>query len=203
MTRALLVALLVLSGCRIERRDAAAETATEAPQVDPPPSAPLAEALRPEAPPPAPPRTAPVETSSGLVVPVAGVRLVDLINTFDDARSEDRIHDALDIPAPLGTPVVAAHAGTLARLFTSDRGGLTVYVRDGRTVYYYAHLGAYAPGLAAGQPVARGQWLGAVGGTGNASPEAPHLHFAIWTAADSSRFWDGEALNPYPLLTGR
>ncbi len=189
MTRALLAAVIFLSGCRIERRDATRE-------------APQEEARRAETQTPASPRTAPVETPSGLVVPVIGVRAADLVDTFDDARSEGRVHDALDILAPRGTPVVAAHAGTLARLFTSERGGLTVYVRDGRAVYYYAHLDAYAPGLAAGQPVARGQWLGAVGSTGNASPEAPHLHFAIWTAPDTSRFWDGEPMNPYPLLAG-
>ena len=193
MRRALLAVLLLASGCRIERRE---DRSAPAPR----PAAAGAAVLPPAETPAAVPTAS--ETPSGLVVPVAGIRPEDLVDTFDDARSEGRIHDALDILAPRGTPVLAAHAGTLARLFTSERGGLTVYVTDGRTVYYYAHLDAYAPGLAAGQPVARGQVLGAVGSTGNASPEAPHLHFAIWTAPDSSAFWDGAPLNPYPLLTG-
>ena len=196
MNRALLLLLLVAAGCRIERADAPRGAPGDAPALDTARVVTLPDLPRPSVP-------VPVETPTGLVVPVAGVRPDQLVDTFDDARSEGRIHDALDIPAPRGTPVVAAHAGTLARLFTSERGGLTVYVLDGRTVYYYAHLDAYAPGLAAGDPIATGQRLGAVGSTGNASPEAPHLHFAVWTAADAARFWDGDALNPYTLLTGR
>ena len=145
----------------------------------------------------------PVLAPSGLAIPVAGVQVEDLVDTFDDARSDGRIHDAIDIPAPRGTPVVAAASGTLARVFESERGGLTVYVLDGRTVFYYAHLDTTAPGLAAGQAVARGQALGTVGSTGNASPDAPHLHFAVWHAPRAERFWDGEAFNPYPLLGGR
>ena len=147
----------------------------------------------------------PVVAPSGLAIPVVGVRAADLVDTFDDARSEGRIHDAIDILAPRGTPVVAAAPGTVARLFTSERGGLTVYVldADGRTVYYYAHLDAYAAGLDAGQTVQRGAPLGTVGSTGNASPEAPHLHFAVWQAPSADQFWDGTPLNPYPLLTGR
>ena len=140
---------------------------------------------------------------AGLAVPVAGVGPDDLVDTFGDARSEGRVHDAIDILAPRGTPVVAAAAGTVGRLFASERGGLTVYVLDGQIVFYYAHLDAYAPGLAAGRRIARGEVLGTVGSTGNASPEAPHLHFAVWRAESAASFWDGEAVNPYPLLTGR
>jgi murein DD-endopeptidase MepM/ murein hydrolase activator NlpD len=147
----------------------------------------------------------PVRAPSGLVVPVAGVAPSDLVDTFDDARSEGRVHDAIDIPARRGTPVVAASAGTVAKLFTSERGGLTVYVLgpDGRTVCYYAHLDAYAPGLAEGDTVAAGTLLGTVGSTGNASPENPHLHFAIWRTGAPGEFWEGENVNPYPLLSGR
>jgi murein DD-endopeptidase MepM/ murein hydrolase activator NlpD len=147
----------------------------------------------------------PVEAPSGLVVPVAGVRPGDLVDTFDDARSEGRVHDAIDIPATRGTPVVAAAPGTVAKLFTSERGGLTVYVvgRDGRTVYYYAHLDAYAAGLDAADTVERGAILGTVGSTGNAAPENPHLHFAIWRTRAPGEFWEGDNVNPYPLLAGR
>ena len=146
---------------------------------------------------------APVIAPSGLAVPVAGIRPGDLVDTFDDARSEGRVHDAIDIMASRGTPVVAAAAGTVARLFESERGGLTVYVQNGRTVYYYAHLDAYAAGLAAGQAVGRGDVLGTVGSTGNASPDGPHLHFAVWIAPSEDAFWEGRNLNPYPLLGGR
>ena len=105
---------------------------------------------------------------------------------------------------------MAAADGTVARLFTSERGGLTVYVvgrepaaSGRRTVYYYAHLDAYAPGLADGQTVRAGQAVGTVGDSGNAQPGNTHLHFAVWTVADSAQFWDGEPLNPYRLLGGR
>jgi len=140
---------------------------------------------------------------SGLVVPVRGVDPGDLVDTFRAARSEGRTHNAIDILAPRGTPVVAAARGTVARLFESEKGGRTIYVlgADRRTVFYYAHLDAIAPGLAAGQRVRRGQRLGTVGDSGNAAPGNTHLHFAIWRTADPADFWDGEPVNPYPLLT--
>lgn len=197
-------ALLVSAGCRIEpagrvpgtepAADTSAGASAGAPAVDTIRVVPVDRL---------PSAGPPVLAPSGLAIPVSGVQADDLADTFDDARSEGRVHDAIDIPAARGTPVVAAAAGTLARVFESERGGLTVYVLDGRTVYYYAHLDTTAPGLAAGQAVSRGEALGTVGSTGNASPDAPHLHFAVWIAPDAGRFWDGEALNPYPLLGGR
>ena len=147
--------------------------------------------------------TAPsVVSRAGLAIPVAGVRPGDLVDTFEAARSEGRTHNAIDILAPRGTPVRAAAPGEVVRLFTSDKGGLTVYqlADDGRTVYYYAHLDSYAPGLKAGQRVRRGQTLGGVGDTGNAAPGNTHLHFAVWRTSDPADFWDGDPVNPYPLL---
>ncbi|WP_412060936.1 M23 family metallopeptidase [Rubrivirga sp. IMCC45206] len=141
---------------------------------------------------------------AGLAVPVAGIDPADLVDTFTAARSEGRTHHAIDILAPRGTPVVAARAGTIARLFESEKGGLTVYVvvREGppATVHYYAHLDAYAPGLADGDRVARGQRIGTVGDSGNAAPGNTHLHFAIWRAPSAEAFWDGEPINPYSRL---
>ena len=144
-------------------------------------------------------------SGAGLAMPVAGIEPGDLIDTFEAARSEGRTHDAIDILAPRGTPVRAAVSGEVVRLFTSDKGGLTIYQlgSDRRTVYYYAHLDSYAPGLKAGQRVRRGQFLGGVGDTGNAAPGNTHLHFAIWRTADPADFWDGTPVNPYPLLGGR
>ena len=148
---------------------------------------------------------APQIAPSGLVIPVAGVRPEDLLDTFDDARGQGRIHDALDVIAPRGTPVLAATDGRVLRLFESDKGGITVYQlgTDGRTVYYYAHLGRYAEGLADGQTLARGQVIGYVGDSGNAVPGNTHLHFAMWRITDPADFWDGEPVNPYPLLSER
>ena len=158
-------------------------------------------------PPDAPPVTRVVRVAGApLAIPVVGVRPSDLTDTFAQGREEGaRRHDAIDIPAPAGTPVLAAAPGTLEKLFTSEAGGLTIYVRspDRRIVTYYAHLRDYAPGLTEGQPVRVGERLGSVGSTGNADPSAPHLHFAVSRLAPDDPWSGGEAINPYPLLTRR
>lgn len=158
------------------------------------------------APAPVPPPSVPVPAAthaSSLLIPVQGARAADLSDTFSDARSEGRSHDAVDIMAPRGTPVVAVADGHVEKLFTSERGGLTVYQFEpsGRYAYYYAHLDRYADGLAEQQTIRRGQVIGYVGFTGNASPDAPHLHFAIFQLGPERRWWEGTAINPYPLLT--
>lgn len=154
---------------------------------------------------PQPAAPAPAAAAGALLVPVAGISASQLSDTFDDTRGEERRHEALDIAAPAGTPVVAAAEGKIAKLFRSDDGGNTVYVRsaDGRTLYYYAHLQAYASGLEEGERVERGQRLGTVGSSGNADPAAPHLHFAIMRTAPDAEWWEpATAINPYPLLVG-
>ena len=143
---------------------------------------------------------------TGLAIPVTGVRADQLIDTFSQSRAGGRPHDAIDIMAPAGTPVVAAAEGIVEKLYFSDGGGgITAYVRspDRRWIYYYAHLQAYAPGLREGERVARGDRIGLVGSTGNANPEGPHLHFAVHRMAEGERWWQGSAVNPYPLLAGR
>jgi murein DD-endopeptidase MepM/ murein hydrolase activator NlpD len=148
----------------------------------------------------------PVVAPSGLAIPVAGVRPEQLGDTYTQARAGGRPHDAIDIMAPRGTPVIAAAEGTVEKLFFSHGGGgITVYVRspDRAWSYYYAHLDRYAPGLAEGQQVRRGDPIGFVGSTGNASPDGPHLHFAISRMGPADGFWQGVPINPYPLLAGR
>jgi murein DD-endopeptidase MepM/ murein hydrolase activator NlpD len=142
---------------------------------------------------------------SGLAIPVVGVKPDQLMDTFDQARSAGRRHDAIDIMAAEGAPVIAAADGTIEKLFNSVRGGTTIYERspDQKWIYYYAHLSAYAPGLAEGQQVKRGQVIARVGHTGDASAAGPHLHFAINSMAPGERWWDGTAINPYPLLAGK
>lgn len=148
----------------------------------------------------------PPASAAGLVVPVVGVAPNQLADTFGDARGGGtRLHEALDIMAPAGTPVIAAGPGTIERLFVSDDGGNTVYVRsaDRLTIHYYAHLREYVPGLAEGQAVRRGQRLGTVGTSGNADPAAPHLHFAVMRTTVDAEWWEpATALNPFSLLTG-
>jgi peptidoglycan LD-endopeptidase LytH len=144
---------------------------------------------------------------AGLAIPVLGVKAKDLIDTFSQARAGGgRVHDAIDIMAPSGSTVVAAAPGRVEKLFNSQGGGgITAYVRsdDGRWIYYYAHLEGYAPGLAEAQRVARGQPIGRVGFTGNANPAGPHLHFAIHRMNPGEKWYQGRAVNPFPLLAGK
>ena len=143
--------------------------------------------------------------SRQLLIPVQNIRPADLTDTYSDSRGGGtRLHEALDIMAPKGTSVLSSAPGTIEKLFRSKAGGNTIYVRstDGETIYYYAHLDSYAEGLREGQRVRRGQRLGMVGSSGNASAEAPHLQFAILqTTADAEWWGPANAVNPYPLLT--
>ena len=137
-----------------------------------------------------------------LLLPVDGVRGSDLQpSSFTEARGE-RAHEAIDILAPRGTPVRAVEAGRIVKLFVSERGGMTVYQFDPaeRYCYYYAHLDRYAEHLTEGQDVRRGQILGYVGTSGNAPPDTPHLHFAIFRLGPEKRWWQGEPIDPYALL---
>jgi len=142
-------------------------------------------------------------TQRSLEIPVEGVKPGALQDTFNDSRAIGRRHDAIDIMAPRGTEVIAADDGTIAKLFTSKAGGLTIYQFDPTQTfsYYYAHLDHYAAGLAEHQPVHRGQLIGYVGSTGNASANAPHLHFAIARLDTDRSWWKGDPINPYPLLS--
>jgi len=144
-------------------------------------------------------------TSGALLIPVQGVQAARLVDTFTQARGTGRLHDAIDIMAARGTPVLAVADGRVAKLFTSKPGGLTVYQfdREEKLAYYYAHLDRYADGLAEGRVLKRGEVLGYVGSTGNASPDAPHLHFAVFVLGPEKHWWQGTAVNPYPLLGGR
>jgi murein DD-endopeptidase MepM/ murein hydrolase activator NlpD len=137
---------------------------------------------------------------------VQGVQARDLRDTFHERRGGDqRGHEAIDIPAASGTPVLAVADGRIAKLFLSQPGGLTVYQFDvdSKYAYYYAHLDRYAPGLAEGQQVARGSVIGHVGSTGNARADAPHLHFAIFRLGPLAQWWRGDPVNPFELLGGR
>lgn len=138
-----------------------------------------------------------------LLIPVAGVRAEQLRDSFTAARYRGA-HEAIDIMAPRGTPVLAVEDGRIVRLTLNRAGGITVYQTDPqeRYVYYYAHLDRYAPGLSEGQRVQRGDPIGAVGSTGNAPANAPHLHFAIYRWEGGSHKWPGLPINPYAVWRG-
>jgi len=137
-----------------------------------------------------------------LLVPVAGVAREALRDTYEQGRG-GRSHEAIDIMAPRGTAVLAVDDGRLVKLFRSVPGGLTVYQFDtrGELAYYYAHLDRYADGLKEGMVLRRGDLLGYVGSTGNASAQAPHLHFAVFRLGPQKQWWKGEPVNPYPALS--
>jgi murein DD-endopeptidase MepM/ murein hydrolase activator NlpD len=136
-----------------------------------------------------------------LDVPVDDVDRDDLRDSFSDARGS-RSHQAIDIMAPRGTPVLAAEDGRIVKLFNSKQGGLTIYQFDPTSTYtyYYAHLDRYAPGLKEGQTVKRGDTIGTVGSTGNAAEDAPHLHFAIFRLTAERQWHKGTPINPFLVL---
>ncbi len=139
-----------------------------------------------------------------LLIPVQGVQAGQLNDTYTQSRGAGRSHDAIDIAAARGTPVLAVDDGRVAKLFTSVPGGLTVYQfdRQEKIAYYYAHLDAYASGVLEGKQLKRGELVGYVGSTGNASPDGPHLHFAVFVLGPEKKWWQGTAVNPFPLLGG-
>lgn len=141
-------------------------------------------------------------SSTALLVPVAGVRPDQLRDTYQEARSEGRSHDAIDIPAPRGTPVLAAADGRIVKFFNSEKGGITIYQLsvDEKMVYYYAHLERYADGLREGHFARRGELLAYVGDTGNAGQGNYHLHFSVAILSHPKRYWAGTNINPYPLM---
>ena len=139
---------------------------------------------------------------NNLIIPVAGVRPDQLRDTFSENRAEGRVHDAIDIAAPLGTPVLAAADGTIVKLFHSERGGITIYQlsTDNKLIYYYAHLDRYAEGLTEGHFAKQGESIAYVGDSGNAGAGNYHLHFSIALISDPKHYWEGVNINPYALL---
>ena len=141
-------------------------------------------------------------SSTTLMIPVVGVKRENLTDTYTDARSEGRVHNAIDIPADGGTPVVAVSDGEVAKFFDSERGGITIYQfsPDKQFVYYYAHLQKRAENLIENQFVKQGTVIGYVGDTGNSGAGNFHLHFEIMIPDEPEKYWKGTDINPFPLL---
>ena len=133
--------------------------------------------------------------------PITGLTAANLHDTFAQTRN-GHPHDAIDIMEPRGTPVRAVADGRIEKLFVSKAGGNTIYQFDipGEYCYYYAHLDRYAEGVREGMPVKQGDLIAYVGSTGDASPDAPHLHFEIHVLGPDKRWWQGTPINPYPVL---
>ncbi len=146
--------------------------------------------------------TSAAATAPKLLIPVEGMKLAQLSDNFDQPRGAERHHEALDIMAPKGTKVLAVADGKVAKLFDSKAGGLTIYQFDpsDKLAYYYAHLDKYADGLKEGAEIKRGDVIGYVGVTGNSSPTAPHLHFAVFELTPEKQWWKGTPLNPFPMM---
>ncbi len=195
----------ITATARDERSDTPPPTVPKEPTVPVDVLAPIAPATVTTSPMPGAGQGASPVTSSDaprpMIIPVAGVAPTAIHDMFNEVRGDHR-HEAVDIMAPRGTPVIATHDGVVKKLFTSVPGGLTVYQfdPDERYCYYYAHLDGYATGLHEGQLLHRGDTLGYVGTTGNAPPEAPHLHFALTRLDPDKRWWKGTYVDPYPLL---
>ena len=198
-----LLAALSLTGCAISI-GAPPESALARPMASAPAAAPAPAGPREEAPRPAARAERGMAPGASLLIPVSGIDAEQLRDSYQDARSGGRLHHAIDIMAPQGSPVVAAADGTIHRLRQGGIGGITVYQvgEDGRTLYYYAHLQRYAAGIREGLPVRRGQVIAYVGDTGNAGAGNYHLHFSVGRLSDPQRYWDSENVNPYPLLAG-
>jgi peptidoglycan LD-endopeptidase LytH len=141
-------------------------------------------------------------TARRLTIPVAGFPAEKLVRSYHDARNGQREHEAIDILAPKGTPVVAVEEGTIAKLFNSKAGGITLYQFDPsqQYSYYYAHLDRYADGIKEGDKIHRGQVIGYVGVSGNAPKDTPHLHFAVYRLTAEKRWWEGTPIDPFDIL---
>lgn len=160
---------------------------------------------QPDAPTAAAPSAAASRATGTLIVPVEGVDVRSLRSNWGEARGGGtRAHKALDIMAPAGAPVIAAQDGVVEKLyFSNGGGGVTLYQRASNgLMLYYAHLRAYAAGMAEGRRVRAGELIGYVGDSGNAGAGNYHLHFAVAKMAPGERWWQGTPVDPYPLLAG-
>jgi murein DD-endopeptidase MepM/ murein hydrolase activator NlpD len=142
--------------------------------------------------------------AASMIIPVEGVAAGALRDNYTEARA-GHTHEAIDILAPRGTPVLSATDGTLTKLHASIPGGLMIYAADAtdQFLFMYGHLDRYADDVKEGMTLTRGQVIGYVGTTGNAPPGTPHLHFAVARGKPSAAWWKGVPINPYPLLSGK
>ena len=137
-----------------------------------------------------------------LMVPVDGITPAQIPDTYWSKRDGGRLHRAADIMAAKGTPVVSSVEGAVLKVGRNTTGGIVVYTTDSerRFVFYHAHLDKVAEGLADGSTLRQGDVLGYVGTSGNALPNAPHLHFQVMRMPADGRYWEGMPVDARPFL---
>jgi murein DD-endopeptidase MepM/ murein hydrolase activator NlpD len=142
--------------------------------------------------------------SRHLLMPVAGADMSKVDDSFSEPRDGGRVHRAIDILAPRGTPILSADDGKILRMSSSSLGGITMYTvdPDARLVYYYAHMDHYNDAMSPGREIVKGDTLGFVGTTGNAPKDMPHLHFQVMRWPADGKYWDGEPIDPFEALGG-
>jgi murein DD-endopeptidase MepM/ murein hydrolase activator NlpD len=139
-----------------------------------------------------------------IVLPVAGADMTKVDDSFNEPRDGGRVHRAIDILAPRGTPILSADDGKILRMTTSNLGGISMYTVDpeSRLVYYFAHMDRYNDTMSPGRAIAKGDTLGYVGTTGNAPKDTPHLHFQVMRWPADGKYWNGDPIDPYEALGG-
>lgn len=143
------------------------------------------------------------EVDARLLVPVEGLRVAQIADTWGGPRSGGRAHEGQDLFAPAETPIRSATDGWIWRIGERPLGGLTVtVVGGGGRRYYYAHLSSYAE-IHEGQAVTPDTVLGYVGTTGNARTTPPHLHLGVYESRDPEDPCGWDAIDPLPLLVDR
>lgn len=137
-----------------------------------------------------------VEETSKVVTPLAKMPNVSSsygwrIHPIQGGR---KFHTGLDLPMPMGTPVLAAADGVIVKESTNSGAGNHIVHKakvGGNIVFFtYKHLSAYVAKV--GDKVKAGQEIGKVGSTGNST--GPHLHFEVGTGGDINFVDPGEWL---------
>lgn len=143
------------------------------------------------------------EIDTALRLPVDGLRVRQIADTWGGPRSGGRRHEGQDLFAPTGTKIRSATDGWIWRIGERTLGGLTItVVGGGGRRYYYAHLSAYAD-VVEGQRVTPDTVIGYVGATGNARSTPPHLHLGVYASQDPEDPCGWDAIDPLPLLVDR
>ena len=141
----------------------------------------------------------PNSTPLDMLFPVPKPYAHGFSNDWNAARPGGQKHQGTDVFAARGAPLIAVTDGVIGNSFgNSNLGGYRLWLNgDNGYEFYYAHLNgdvgvAFAPGIAPGVSVSKGQVIAYMGDSGQAKGTGIHLHFGITTY--------GQWINPYPYL---